>query len=370
MAIAKRMYDENLTPGQLCYNLLVEGKKTLPDFYRSDLNTELDKIWNFQKKIHTEILTDEFRKLIEGKGQKATSATFWGKYAFNTADIKGTREEKKLKAYEWRSKAINTPLAKEEVAYVITEINSNINNSSGYLGAISDRSKELFFNKETVGQYLYKQLKENKHTRLKNQVFYRQDYMDEFETIWQTQAKYHAALSPSLKEEIRDIVIFYQRKLKSQKSLVSFCEFESKKEINPDTGKTATEGYKVVPKSSPLFQEFKIWQNLNSLEAQNKRTKEKSQFDTDAKQKLFNELNLKGNLSKDTIFTILGYEPKDYELNYSVIEGNRTNQVLYTVYTVYTTYYYMDVLANDVIIVWFNNSTMLTESRSFIFYVH
>jgi CRISPR-associated endonuclease Csn1 len=332
MAIAKRMYDENLTPGQLCYILLAEGKKTLPDFYRSDLNTELDKIWNFQKKIHTEILTDEFKKLIEGKGQKATSATFWGKYAFNTADIKGTREEKKLKAYEWRSKAINTPLAKEEVAYVITEINSNINNSSGYLGAISDRSKELFFNKETVGQYLYKQLKENKHTRLKNQVFYRQDYMDEFETIWQTQAKYHAALSPSLKEEIRDIVIFYQRKLKSQKSLVSFCEFESKKEINPDTGKTITEGYKVVPKSSPLFQEFKIWQNLNSLEAQNKRTKEKSQFDTDAKQKLFNELNLKGNLSKDTIFTILGYEPKDYELNYSVIEGNRTNQVLYTAY--------------------------------------
>src|SRR5690606_38934795 len=112
-------------------------------------------------------------------------AAFWGKYGFNTADIKGSREEKKIKAYEWRSKATHTQLSKEEVAYVITEINNDINQSSGYLGAISDRSKELFFNKETVGQNLYKQLQRNPHVRLKGQVFYRQDYMDEFEQIWE-----------------------------------------------------------------------------------------------------------------------------------------------------------------------------------------
>jgi CRISPR-associated endonuclease Csn1 len=35
MAIAKRLYEENLTPGQLCHRLLKEGKKFLPDFYRS-----------------------------------------------------------------------------------------------------------------------------------------------------------------------------------------------------------------------------------------------------------------------------------------------------------------------------------------------
>ncbi|MEJ7701405.1 MAG: hypothetical protein WKF71_17425 [Pyrinomonadaceae bacterium] len=113
---------------------------------------------------------------------------------------------------------------------MITEINNNLNSSSGYLGAISDRSKELYFNKQTVGQYLYKQLQENPHTRMKNQVFYRQDYFDEFETIWETQAKYHKELTTELKEEIRDIIIFYQRKLKSQKGLVSFCEFESKRD--------------------------------------------------------------------------------------------------------------------------------------------
>jgi CRISPR-associated endonuclease Csn1 len=208
MAIAKRLYEEKFTPGQLCFQLLKEGKRSLPDFYRSDLNEELEKVWIFQKQFHPDILTDEFRKAIEGKGQRATAASFWSKYGFNTADLKGTRDEKKLKAYEWRTQAINTQLNKEELAYVITEINNNINNSSGYLGAISDRSKELYFRKETIGQYLYNQLKHNPHTRLKNQVFYRQDYMDEFETIWETQAKFHKELTGTLKDEIRDVIIF------------------------------------------------------------------------------------------------------------------------------------------------------------------
>ncbi|HMJ46047.1 MAG TPA: hypothetical protein VK498_01870, partial [Ferruginibacter sp.] len=334
MTVAKRLYEENLTPGQLCYLLLKEGKKSLPDFYRSDLNAELDKVWNFQKQFHPDILTDQFRKEIEGKGQRATAASFWGTYKFNTAEIKGTREEKKLTAYDWRRKGIDTQLSEEEAAYTITEINSNINNSSGYLGAISDRSKELYFNKETIGQYLYKQLKANPHARMKSQVFYRQDYMDEFETIWETQAKYHTELTSALKEEIRDIIIFYQRKLKSQKGLVSFCEFESRKIEVVIEGKTIEKniGYKVAPKSSPLFQEFKIWQNLNNLLIKNKITKEIAPFDIEAMQLLFEELNIKGPLSKEKILDILGCIPKDWELNFANLDGNRTNQALYEAY--------------------------------------
>lgn len=334
MGIAKRLYEEDLTPGQLSYQLLKEGKKSLPDYYRSDLQAELNKVWDFQKQFHSDILTDEFRREIEGKGQRATAAIFWSKYKFNTADITGTREEKKLKAYEWRSNAIGTQLNKEELAYVITEINNNINNSSGYLGAISDRSKELYFNKQTVGEYLYAQLKNNPHTRLKNQVFYRQDYFDEFEKIWETQSKFHKELTSDLKEEIRDIIIFYQRKLKSQKGLVSFCEFESKQIEKVINGKptTKTIGYKVIPKSSPLFQEFKIWQNLNSLLIQNKESKETASFNQETKQLLFDELNIKGSFSKETVLKVIGYNSKDWELNFSTIEGNRTNQELYKAY--------------------------------------
>lgn len=351
MAIAKRLYEENLTPGQLAFLLLKEGKKYLPDFYRSDLQLEFDKVWDFQKQFYPEILTDEFYKELKGKGQRATSAMFWLKYGFNTAENKAkSREEKKLQAYLWRSEAISKQLEKEEVAYIITEINNNLNNSSGYLGAISDRSKELYFNNQTVGQYLYEQLNKNPHTRLKNQVFYRQDYLDEFEKIWETQAKFHPELTETLKIEIRDIIIFYQRKLKSQKGLVSFCELESKVVEIDKNGKKAkrTIGLKVAPKSSLLFQEFKIWQVLNNVLVRKKGSRKKVVkekvltlfeeeteifvFDLETKQKLFDELNIKGNLKSAKIIELLGYKPADWEMNYFELEGNRTNKALFDAY--------------------------------------
>ncbi|MCO5233542.1 MAG: type II CRISPR RNA-guided endonuclease Cas9 [Chitinophagales bacterium] len=365
MGIAKRLYEENLTPGQYVFQNLKNSKKVITDFYRSDLQNEFDKIWNFQKQFYPEILTDEFYKDLKGKGQKATSALFWTKHQFNTADIKDidndlkneqtiklhARDQKKVQAYKWRSEAVGKQLEKEQMAYVLTEINSNLNNSSGYLGAISDRSKELYFNHETVGQNQYNQLLKNRHIALKNQVFYRQDYLDEFEKIWTTQAKYHSQLTEKLKEEIRDIVIFYQRKLKSQKGLISFCEFESK-EIDVSTGSTSKKkivGMRVAPKSSPLFQEFKIWQNLHNVlikrAGSKKRTikkdnqpslfeEEKEIFELDlvAKNQVFEELNIKGNLKANQIIDILGYKPKDWEMNYSQLEGNRTNQALYNAY--------------------------------------
>lgn len=358
MGIAKKLYEENLTPGQLVFQNYEKGKKTIPDFYRSDLQQEFDRVWNFQKQFYPEILTDEFYVELKGKGQRATSAAFWNKYKYNTAEIKDFDDEfknkfatkfdkrtlKKIQAYKWRSEALNEQLSKEEVAFVLTEINNNLNNSSGYLGAISDRSKKLYFNKETVGQNLYNQLLKNRHTSLKNQVFYRQDYLDEFEQIWETQAKFHPELTRELKEEIRDIVIFYQRKLKSQKDLISLCELESKKvEID---GKEKTIGPRVAPRSSPLFQEFKIWQILNNVLIRKKGSRKRKvatdsqtslfegereifNLSLEAKELLFTELNLKGNLSASQIIQLLGYKPKDWEVNYSELEGNRTNQALY-----------------------------------------
>lgn len=361
MGIAKKLYEENLTPGQFVFQNLKAGKKVIPDFYRSDLQSEFDKVWNFQKQFYPEILTDEFYKVLQGKGKNATSTLFWTKYQFNTADIKDidtdlkdektiklhARDQKKLQAYKWRNEAVSKQLEKEQVAYVLTEINNNLNSSSGYLGAISDRSKELFFNQQTVGQNQYNQLLKNRHTPLKNQVFYRQDYLDEFEKIWSTQAKYHPQLTDKIKEEIRDIVIFYQRKLKSQKGLINFCEFESK-EIEKD-GKKITIGMRVAPKSSPLFQEFKIWQNLHNVlikkvgskkrtvKKENQSTffeeeKEIFELDLTAKNQVFEELNIKGNLKASKIIEILGYKPIDWEMNYTQLEGNRTNQALYNAY--------------------------------------
>ncbi|MBL0323589.1 MAG: hypothetical protein IPP61_00145 [Cytophagaceae bacterium] len=313
-----KIYDNDLTPGQYVLQRLKINKKYIPDFYRSDLQNEFNTVWEVQKLHHPELLTDEFKKQLSGKGLKATKDIFLAKYKIYTSDNKA--QDKTLQKYEWRVKALTEKLDQEVLAYVISEINSNLNNSSGYLGAISDRSKELFFQKKTVGQYLYEQLKKSPHARLKNQVFYRQDYLDEFEKIWNVQAQFHKGLTDSLKVEIRDIVIFYQRKLKSQKHLISVCEFEKH--------------HKVIPKSSPLFQEFKIWQNLNNIEITNLKTKEISILDDEARKYLFGELNLKGKLSKKQIIELLGYEDKDYDLNFKEIEGNNTNKNLFEAFRI------------------------------------
>ena len=208
MEVAKQLYDNHQTPGQFVLELLRKGKKQAPDFYRSDLQAEFDRIWNFQKQFYPNILTDELQDNLKGKNEKQTWAIC--EKPFGIEGIKRTTkgEELKRENYEWRSKSLSEKMDLEELAVVLQKINSQINNSSGYLGEISDRSKELFFKHQTVGQYQMAELDKNPNYRLKNQVFYRQDYLDEFETIWKTQAKFHKEMTLELKKEIRDVVIF------------------------------------------------------------------------------------------------------------------------------------------------------------------
>ena len=113
----------------------------------------------------------------------------------------------------------------------------------------------------TVGEYfasLFDNQPENWHNpnepveRIRRRFVNRKMYEQEFELIWETQRQHHpGVLTDELKTEIRDRVIFFQRRLKSAKHLVSKCRFEPEK--------------RVMPKSHPLFQEFRLWQRLNDI---------------------------------------------------------------------------------------------------------
>ncbi len=340
MAVAKELYENNLTPGQYTYSILKNGGKYIPDFYRSDLQSEFDKIWLFQSQFFPEILTTSIKQELQNKNKTQTWAICAKPFNIIGINQKGSSREKSLEKYHWRTEALSKRIELEYLAIVFSDINNSLKHSSGYLGAISDRSKELYFKKETVGEYLFKQIQNNPHVQLNSQVFYRQDYLDEFEQIWETQAKYYNELITELKEEIRDVVIFFQRKLKSQKGLISFCEFESWEEEYTDnfTGKRKKRlaGNKVIPKSSPLFQEFKIWQVLNNLTLENNNLNEKITFnklDDEVRQSIFEELNIRGNLKLETIKNLLNLKnPKDWTSKYTELEGNCTNQKLYNVY--------------------------------------
>ena len=356
MEIAKLLYEENLTPGQYCLQLMEQGKKQLPDFYRSDLQTEFDKIWKKQQEFYPEILTDKLKENLEGKNEKAT----WSicKEPFNIVGIQRTTrgEELKKENFEWRAKALSEKMDLESLAVVLQKINGQLNNSSSYLGAISDRSKELYFNKQTVGQYQLAVLTQNPNATLRNMIFYRQDYLDEFHAIWDKQAEFHNELTEELKKEIRDVIIFYQRRLKSQKGLISFCEFESKQiEVEKDgKKKIITVGSRVIPRSSPLFQEFKIWQTLNNIVVSGKgrKLKKKNECASTAleaqkdplqiygkrelyqeeKKLLADELSIKEKLSKSDILKLLFDNPQELDLNFKEVQGNLTQANLFAAY--------------------------------------
>lgn len=330
MAVAKMLYDEDKTPGQYCYELVRKGNNALPEFYASDLVAEFRKVWKTQSSYYPEYLTDEFWQQVEGKSKSSLSKLFFAKYKITTADNKG--KDKKVKAYEWRSAAIERQLPMDQVAYVLCEIAGNIGSSSGYLGNISDRSKELYFNKQTVGQFLYSNIQKDPHFSTKNKVFYRQDYLDEFEVIWEKQASFHPEMTADLKKEIRDVVIFFQRRLKSQKGLIGYCELESRKVDVVVNGKTVRKirGCKVAPVSSPLFQEFRMWQKINNVIVTNKATGERRPLEQEEKERLAEALHVKDKMSSNDILKLLFKKPKELEMNFNAIEGNETLSKLYS----------------------------------------
>lgn len=332
MDVATELLKRNITPAQYCLELLEKGTETFPDFYRSDLQNEFERIWNNQKQYHSKILTDEFKLQIQGRSKTNVTKIFLAKYNLFSTEIKGNKKEIKQKELQLRVDALTQEITQEELVYVVADINGQISRSSGYLGAISDRSKELRFGNLTVGQYLYNIVSQNPNASLKNLVFYRQDYIDEFNKIWDTQAKYYPQLNSDLKKEIKDSIIFYQRKLKSQKGLLDFCIFESKEiEVIVDGKKKKKRvGLRVCPKSSPLFQEFRIWQILNNLRLISENG-ENRYLEIEERDKLFEVLQYKEKLKKSDILKLLLEKPKGYTLNYEEIIGNTTFARLYSI---------------------------------------
>lgn len=141
-------------------------------------------------------------------------------------------------------------------------------------------------------------------------------------------------MTSELKQEIRDTIIFYQRPLKSKKNLIAVCELEQRKvKVTADgKGKEITIGPKVAPKSSPMFQEFRIWQNLNNILLLDHETNSKRPLYEEERNLLYEELSVKEKLSKPEALKVLGKKSKQWDLNYKELEGNRTQAVLYDCY--------------------------------------
>lgn len=115
-------------------------------------------------------------------------------------------------------------------------------------------------------------------------------YRDELSLILQKQCAFHAelqdralyarcveALYPS--NEVRrknianrdfvyllmDDILFYQRPLKTKKSLIANCPYEENEYVDRETGEIKKAPLKCIAKSHPLFQEFRLWNFLSNI---------------------------------------------------------------------------------------------------------
>lgn len=213
--------------------------------------------------------------------------------------------------------------------------NSTEEDESAFLSAITDRSRRLIKNEQTVGQYLWSQLADHPLKSIKRQIFYRKDYEDEFEQIWKTQLKYHPELTRKLKKQIKNRVIFYQRPIESKKYAVGFCELESKQIEVEKNGKkiVVTTGSKVCPVSSPLFQEFRMWQRLNDVIVKHKVTLEHRPLTKEEKSLLASELSIRKEVTKgEAIKMLFKSRSRSYDLNFDKLIGNETQARLVNAY--------------------------------------
>jgi len=142
----------------------------------------------------------------------------------------------------------------------------------------------------------------------------RQMYEEEFEAIWSAQAPHHAALTPELKREVHD-AIFRQRKLKSQKGLIGFCELE------PECRR--------APWACLDAQRFRFLQRVNDLEVI-APDGEIRPLTAQERDKLINALDTGGDLTFAAIRKLLGLnKPRGYSFNLEEggekkLVGNRT----------------------------------------------
>jgi len=219
-----------------------------------------------------------------------------------------------------------------------------------YVQEIKTRFSELKESGLTIGQYFYNKLDKSyankddrKYFRIKEEVYPREAYIEEFDAIMDIQKEKQDFLSDDLISKLKNEILYFQRKLKSQKNLVTICELEGfEKEITDkkNNKKIVLVGPKVAPKTSPLFQLCRIWEVVNTISLKIKNP-EGSKYKwgektptLEEKQKIADYLFYNENLSYNKLLEILNLKKEDVYANKQIqkgIKGNETYSIIHKI---------------------------------------
>ena len=235
--------------------------------------------------------------------------------------------------------------------------------------------KSINDSEKTVGSFIYHHLLNAPFDKIRGKLvrtIERDFYKKELETILKKQLEYHTELTDIkylevcvkelyanntahqqslMKKDMRYLllndIIFYQRPLKSKKSLISDCPYEAYSYVDKTTGEIKTQHIKCVAKSNPYFQEFRLWQfiqNLRLFDCSSIEDTEvtKTYLTTEEDYvKLFLFLNDKKEITQDTLlkefFNIKKPKGKDAKMpvrwNYVMDKSYPCNDTRYTILT-------------------------------------
>lgn len=153
--------------------------------------------------------------------------------------------------------------------------------------------KDLLSSQKTVGQFIYDSILTNPQQKIIGKLvraIERKFYKTELQLILEKQKEFHEELrdeklytacceelypsNDAYRNTIADRnftylfledIIFYQRPLKSKKSLIANCPYEELSYVDKETGELKYATIKCIAKSNPLFQEFRLWQFVKNL---------------------------------------------------------------------------------------------------------
>lgn len=247
----------------------------------------------------------------------------------------------KMNPYFLRSKALNEKLSPAEFARALIHLakhrgfksNRKImsNKATAYTKAIENLTNSLQeTDSRTLGEYLWKKYQSTSedqahlrepikfryeiNTENPNPIFPLREMVEqEFEAIWNSQARFYDFYTDKHKEEIKNI-IFFQNPLKPQpKGKCQFIPTEDR-----------------APKAHPFFQEYRILQDLNNLSLITVADFKSFELTTEQREILYNKLMTTNKLTYSQMRKMLfGKQAEDYKFNFEknnrdAFQGNLT----------------------------------------------
>ncbi|MFQ5561000.1 MAG: type II CRISPR RNA-guided endonuclease Cas9, partial [Nitrospinota bacterium] len=167
----------------------------------------------------------------------------------------------KLNPYELRKRGLDEKISKFELGRILFHLNQR----RGFKSSLkSGKEKENGKVKEAT-TLLQKEIEENNcrtlgeylaglkpmETRIRKRYTLRKMYEEEFDLLWENQKKHYSEFTETLRKELKEKIIFFQRPLKSVAALIGKCSLEP--------------GKKRARKDSFEGQRYRILEQVNRL---------------------------------------------------------------------------------------------------------